>query len=194
MSLLEWFDKEVWQEIEIALKPLAERKKALAFLALLLVVALVLGKHNKALLFIPGLTILASLSMFYNLFIRLSLGFEFIMLATVLCSVVYGPVVGVVVGLVSLFFAEFISTKLSYNTFVSFIGIAIIGFIASFYKGDNITMWGISMVVLYDAIIIPGYLMTGSHPVKSFIYVVTHIPWNIWVFSVIAPRVLEAML
>jgi len=194
MNFLEWFDKEVWSEIKIAFKPLAKRKKALAFLAFLVLVALVLGRYNKALLFIPGLTILASLSMIYNLFIRISLGFEFIMLATVLCSVVYGPIAGVCVGITSLFFAEFISTKLTYNTFVSFIGIAIVGFVASFYTGGNITMWGIAMTVLYDVIIIPGYLMTGSNPIKCFIYVVTHIPFNIWVFFVIAPRLLEAML
>lgn len=194
MNFLEWFDKEVWSEIKIAFKPLAKRKKALAFLAFLVLVALALGRYNKALLFIPGLTILASLSMIYNLFFRISLGFEFIMLATVLCSVVYGPVVGVCVGLVSLFFAEFISTKLTYNTFVSFIGIAIVGFVASFYTGGNIAMWGIFMTILYDVIIIPGYLLTGSNPIKCFIYVITHIPWNVWVFSVIAPRLLEAML
>ena len=194
MDLREWFDREVWSEVKITFKPLVEKKKALAFLVLLLVVALVLGRYIKALLFICVLTIVASLSMVYNLVIRLSLGFEFIMLATVLCSVAYGPIVGVAVGLVSLFFAEFISTKLTYNTFVSFIGITIIGFIASFNGGGNITMWGIFMTVLYDLIIIPGYLITGSHPIKCFIFVVTHIPWNIWVFSVLAPRVLESML
>ena len=194
MSFSEWFNREIWGEVKIAFKPLAERKSALVFLAVLFVVAFFLGRYNKALLFIPGLTILASLSMIYNLFVRLSLGVEFIMMATVLCSVVYGPFVGIGVGLVSLFFAEFISTKLTYNTFVSFIGISIIGFVASFNSGDNITMWGIFMTVLYDILIIPGYLMTGSHPIKCFIYVATHIPFNIWVFSVIAPRVLGAMM
>lgn len=194
MNFVEWFDKEIWAEIKIAFEPLAKRKKALLFLIFLVLIAFFLGRYNNAFVFIPGLVILASLSMVYNLFIRISLGFEFVMLATVLCSVVYGPVVGIIVGLVSLFFAEFISTKMAYNTFISFIGIAIIGFVASFSSADNITIWGIVMTVLYDIIILPLYVITGSNPMRSFIYLFTHVPWNIWVFSVLAPRLLEAMV
>lgn len=194
MNLFEWFDKEVWREIKIALQPLAKRKKALVFLLILVFMTFFLGQINKAFLFIPGLMILGSLSMIYNLFIRISLGVEFILLATVLCAVAYGPIVGVFVGIVTLFFAEFISGKMTYNTFVSFIGIIIVAVIAAFSGGGNITTLGIIMVVLYDVIIIPLYLLTGSNPVSSFFFVVTHIPWNIWVFSVIAPRLLEAMI
>ncbi len=194
MKFKEWFDKEVVSEIRFSLEPLVKRKKALAFLVLLVVVALFLGRYNKALVFIPLLTVIASLSMIYNIFFRLTLGFELILLATVLCSVAYGPVVGAVVGMVSLFCAEFISTKLTYNTFVGIIAIAIIGVISSFHLVENITTWGIAMVVLYDIIIVPGYIITGSSPVSSFIYLVTHIPFNIWIFYYVAPKVFELML
>lgn len=193
MSWYDWFEKEILNEFKIALQPILEKKKILVFLLFLTIAAFILGQVNKTLLFISVLTIVASFSMIYNLFIRISLGFELIMLATVLCSIVYGPVVGMAVGLTSLLFAEIISTKLSYNTFISFIGIIIIGFIASFFLIDNITIWGILMTIIYDLIIIPGYLLTGSNPFNSFIYVATHIPWNIWIFAKIAPMLLKAM-
>lgn len=194
MDLFEWFKKEFLREWKYYVDSLVKRKKVLIMLGVLFVIGFFLGSYDKALLIIPMLTILASFSMIYNLFIRVSLGVELVMMATVLCALVYGPVVGIVVGVVSLFFAEVISTKLSYNTFISFIGIAIVGFVASLYSGSNIAMWGIAMTILYDIIIIPIYLLTGSNPTSSFIYVVTHIPWNVWVFLFIAPRIYQVMV
>lgn len=194
MDILEWFKKEFLREWKYYVDSLVKRKKVLIMLGVLFVIGFFLGSYDKALLIIPMLTILASFSMIYNLFIRVSLGVELVIMATVLCALVYGPVVGIVVGVVSLFFAEVISTKLSYNTFISFIGIVIVGFVASLYSGSNIAMWGIAMTILYDIIIIPIYLLTGSNPTSSFIYVVTHIPWNVWVFLFIAPRIYQVMI
>jgi len=194
MNILKWLKKEFSREWNYYVDSLVKRKRALIILGVLFIIGFFLGSYDKALLIIPLLTILASFSMFYNLFIRVSLGVELVMLATVLCAVVYGPVVGVIVGVISLLFAEVISTKLSYNTFISFIGITIVGFVASLYTGSNIAMWGIAMTIFYDIIIIPIYLLTGSNPTTSFIYVATHIPWNVWVFLFIAPRIYQIMV
>ena len=194
MGLWETLDKEVVQEIKIALEPLVKRKKLFIILAVVALIALLVSSVNKDLFFVFLLVLLGSVSMIYNLWLRISLGIELVMLATVLCAVVYGPVVGVLVGFFTLLFAEIISTMISYNTFISFIGVVIVGVVASTYSGDNITSWGIAMTILYDLIIIPGYLITGSDPFRSFVYVVTHILWNIWVFSVVAPSLLQAMI
>ncbi len=180
-------------ELEKRFPDLGPAKRKLKIIFLTLAILLILGFFSKDILIVSLLTIAASFSMIYNLFIRVSLGVELVLFATVLCSVAYGYKVGIPVGLVSLFSAEIISMKMSYNTFISFIGIAVVGFAASF-GNMHITTWGILMTILYDLIIIPGYLMTGSNPAKSFIFVATHIPWNIWVFSAFAPRILEIMI
>ena len=66
MDFLEWFNKEVLDEVKIAFKPLAKRKKAIIFLICLFFVAVILGRYNKALVIIPLLVILGSLSMIYK--------------------------------------------------------------------------------------------------------------------------------
>ncbi len=189
-----WLKTNVIPEFKIALDPILARKRLIIACIIILVIGLLLGRIHKALLFVPLLIVIASFSMVYNLIIRFSFGFELIMLATVLCSVAYGPVVGVLVGFVSLFFAEIISSKMSYNTFISFIGIAVVAIVASSFSGDNISTWGIMMTFLYDIIIVPLYLLSGSNPISSIIYVVTHIPFNVWVFYRIAPWLLRSMV
>ncbi|MBS1266988.1 MAG: hypothetical protein MAG795_00958 [Candidatus Woesearchaeota archaeon] len=192
-KIKDWLKNNVFPEFKIALKPLIAKKKIIIASIIILIFGLLLGRINKALLFVPLLIILASFSMIYNLLIRLSLGFELIMLSTVLCSAAYGPVVGLIVGNISLFFAEILSSKMSYNTFISFIGISIVAVVGAGYSGEGITSWGIMMTILYDLIIIPLYLISGSNPISSIIYVVTHIPFNIWVFYRVAPWLFKIM-
>ena len=133
--------------------------------------------------------ILGAVSMIYNRWIKLSLGVEFIMLGLVITSIALGRLPALVVGMVSLFMAEVIAERFTYSTFVSFIGIAVVSLTAPnvFSQTDSITSTGIIMTVIYDAVIIPGYLMLGSNFGRSALFVITHIIFNAWVFSFLAP-------
>ncbi|MFH1398561.1 MAG: hypothetical protein ABIG95_00435 [Candidatus Woesearchaeota archaeon] len=186
--------QELFAEIGIAVAPLKKRRGYVVLVLFLFLLFSLFGRTHKMLFFVPVLMIFASFSMFYNWFFRLSLGVELITLATVLCAVVYGPVTGAMVGFFSLLFAEIISTKLAYNTIISLAAVVVVGVVASAHLIENISVWGIAMTLLYDTMIIPLYVVTGSSPVKSFIYLVTHILWNGWVFTFVAPRLLEAMV
>ena len=172
------------------------RKKPLLVLGAVLglIVVVLLLTVMKALVFIVLLVVLGSVSMIYNRFVKLSLGVEFVMLATVLSAITYGPVVGMLVGALTLFLAEFVAWDINYHIFVSIIGIVIVGLVAYFLRGLPLVVLGLGMVVLYNAIIMPLYLMMGSSPVKCAIFTVTHFLWNAWVFSAVAPFIHRFMV
>ncbi|MBI2141397.1 hypothetical protein HYU16_03150 [Candidatus Woesearchaeota archaeon] len=138
---------------------------------------------------------LAAFSMLYNRWIKVSLGIEFIMLGLVITSVAFGRLSGLVVGMAGLFLAEILSERFTYSTFVSFIGIAVVALAAPnvFNQTNSITATGIIMTVIYDSVIAPGYLMLGSNAGKTALFVVTHIIFNVWVFSFIAPILLRIL-
>ena len=171
-------------------------KKFIALLALAAAVLLFFfWAYVKLLVIMAFFIALGAVSMVYNRWIKVSVGVEFVMLGLVITSVVFGRLPGLAVGLVGLFLAEIISERFTYSTFVSFIGIAVIAVIAPniFHQVNSITAAGIILTVIYDAIIIPGYLLLGSNPGRSAFFVVTHIIFNIWVFSFIAPMMFKVV-
>ena len=151
--------------------------------------------YVKTLLVMIFFIVLGAVSMIYNRWLKLSLGFEFVMLGLVITSITLGWLPGLVVGIVSLFMAEIIAERFTYSTFVSFIGISVVALVAPFvfHQTNSITSAGIILTILYDAIIIPGYLLLGSNFGRSALFVVTHIIFNVWVFSFLAPAFFKVL-
>lgn len=146
----------------------------------------------KMILVMAVFMLLGVLSLIYNRWIKTSLGVELIMLGTVISAVEYGFFSGIVVGFVALFFAEILTDRLTYSTFVSFLGIAAVSLAAPLLD-VGITWTGIAMTLLYDAIITPGYLIMGSSPWRTLTFVATHILFNAWIFVFIAPFAVEVI-
>lgn len=132
---------------------------------------------------------LGTASLLYNRWIKLSLGFELIMFGTVITAIAYGRWQAMVVGFIALFLAEVLTDRFTYSTFISFIGLAVIASVAPLVSSIGITWTGIAMTLLYDIIIVPGYLLMGSSPWRTFVFVGTHIMFNVWVFIFLAPFV-----
>ncbi len=182
-------DVSAWAKSRL---PFFWKSRAAIFLAIVSL-ALVLLFHNVVeMLVVMALFIgLGIMSLMYNRWIKVSLGFELIMLGTVVTGLVYGRVPAVVVGAVALFVSEVITDRFTYSTFISFIGIFAVAMAIPFFQGTGITWAGIWMTLLYDAIIGPGYIIVGSSPWRTLLFVVTHILFNIWVFMFVAPLVLR---
>lgn len=136
---------------------------------------------------------LGILSLMYNRWIKVSLGVELILLGTVLATVLYGKTSGLIVGTVSLFLAEVMTDRFTYSTFISFIGIFTVVMVVPLLGEMSVTWKGIWMTVLYDAVIGPGYILVGSSPWRTLLFVVTHIMFNIWVFAFIAPTLFNLL-
>ena len=160
---------------------------------LLGIVALLLSTVLKELFLVAAFIGLGASSMFYNRFIRTSLGFELITLGVVITGLLYGPAISVFVGFFSLLIAELITGSLQHKTVVSFAGIITIGILTQFFKDTPITTAGIAITIIYDAIIVPGYLLLGSNPLRTGLFLATHIAFNFWVFTTIAPPLFELL-
>lgn len=171
-------------------------KKLIVLLAVAALVLLFFFWAYVKLLVVMGFFIaLGAVSMIYNRWIKLSVGVELIIFGLVITSIAFGRLPGLIVGVVGLFLAEIISERFTYSTFISFIGIIVIAVIAPniFHQTGSITSAGIILTILYDAIIIPGYLLLGSNIGRSALFVATHIIFNIWIFSFIAPIVFRIL-
>ena len=142
----------------------------------------------KMLFVMAAFILFGTLSLMYNRWVRVSLGVELIMMGTVITTVAYGVFPGMVVGFTSLFFAEVLTSRFTYSTFVSFAGLFVVVVVASRLE-FGIMLTGMLMTLLYDAIIAPGYVIMGSSPWRTAIFVVTHLLFNFWMFAVVAPRV-----
>ena len=137
--------------------------------------------------------VLGVASLMYNRWIKVSLGFELVMLGTVVTGVLYGRLPAFVVGFVGLFLAEVLTDRFTYSTFISFIGIFAVAMVVPSFEPFSVTSAGIWMTLLYDAIILPGYMIMGSSPARSFLFFVTHVAFNVWVFAVFAPGIVSFM-
>lgn len=177
------------------LKFLIEKKLFVVIAIVAAVLLFFFWAYVKLLVIMAFFIALGAVSMIYNRWIKVSVGVELVMLGLVINSIAFGRLPGLIVGLVGLFLAEIISERFTYSTFVSFIGIAVIAVIAPniFHQTNSITSAGIILTVIYDAIIIPGYLLLGSNVGRSAFFVVTHIIFNIWVFSFIAPMMFRVL-
>ena len=181
--------KEVksWAKSKI---PFLWEKRVSIGLAMLALLFLYLFRDVVQMIIIMAVFIaLGTTSLLYNRWIKLSLGFELIMLGTVITAMVYGRWQAIVVGFIALFLAEVLTDRFTYSTFISFIGLAVIAAVVPLVSTIGITWTGITMTLLYDIIIVPGYLLMGSSPWRTFVFLGTHIMFNVWVFIFLAPLV-----
>ncbi len=160
---------------------------------LLTLLSLFLLHNLKMIFFILLLMFLGTLTNTLNRFIPFSIGLELIMMGTILSSRVYSPVIGIMVGIISLTVSEFLIMRFKIGIAFSYLGIIVVSFLSHLFAGSDITYVGISLTIIYDAIILPGYFFTGSNPIKICIFAFTHIALNIWIFMKIAPFILRLM-
>lgn len=197
-DLVAWAHSKVpgFESLASFLKLLIEKRLIVFFAIVVFVLLFFFWSQVKVILVMAFFIALAAASMLYNRLIKVSLGAEFIMLGLVITTLAFGRLPGLIVGIVGLFLAEVLSERFTYSTFVSFIGIAVVGLTAPnvFNQTNSITATGIIMTVIYDAVIIPGYLLLGSNLGRSALFVVTHIIFNVWVFSFIAPLLVRILM
>ncbi len=170
------------------------RQRKWTFVGILIAVIFIIFYSNlaKAIFLMALFITIGVISLYYMKYVKLSLGVELNLLGTVIIGLLYGTIPAIITGIVTLFVAELITERLTHSTVISFLGMIVIGItIPLFPKEWSITTVGICTVLLYDDIIIPLYLMLGSSPARSGIFLITHILFNIWVFSAVAPTVMN---
>jgi hypothetical protein len=141
------------------------------------------------------LILIASVSMIYQRYSKYAnyVGFELCMMSTVLTGLVYGSYFGAFTGFVSIFAALILSGNFKHSSFISVLTLPLIGAIVPFFSHLSLLYLGLLMTILYDAIILPLYVMLGSRIYSSIIFFITHVLFNYWIFSTIAPFIYNLM-
>ena len=162
-----------------------------------LIVLFVLNQFSvliKNTLILSSLILLGGISNIYQRYVRVHLGVEFIMLATIVAGYIYGPIVGGVVGFLTFGLAMYFEGRFPHHLFISFILITLVGIFAFSFRNKSITFAGIALTILYDLILVPTYITLFRARIPSImLFAVTHIIWNYWVFTAIAPSVIAIL-
>ena len=164
-----------------------ERRIIIAFIVPVVIFIFLFWNLVEALLVMGAFIFLGVASLMYNRWVKVSLGVELIMLGVVITGMLYGWPAALAVGFTSLFFSEVLTNRFTHSTFVSFIGMFVVAIVAPQFEGRDVRWVGIGMTLLYDAIILPGYLLLGSSPGRSLLFLATHILFNFWIFWTVAP-------
>lgn len=146
-------------------------------------------KHT---IIISFLILLGGVSTIYQRFLKVRLGIELIMFATVLTGFIYGSLIGAIVGVITLALSIAIEGYFSHTRFISFILIALVGFFAHFFNGSaTIMTTGIILTICYDLLLIPLTISFFRTRLPTLlIFSSSHIVWNWWIFTKIAPFML----
>lgn len=146
-----------------------------------------LSNYFKKIFFILFFTFLGVISLLPQKFKFMSfIGFEFCMMAVVLTTLAYGRKFGIFVAFTTLIGGYILSGNFKPSSFISIFTLPLISLIIPFF---NLPLFflGLLLTFIYDIIILPLYILMGSSLYKSFIFFITHLLFNAWVFYYLAP-------
>jgi len=183
------------KKLDDFLNKIAKDPKKVLGVAVLFILGLILITKYKAVLFFVLLNLLAAVSMLY---LKISkhahyVGIELCMMATVLISLKYGAVLGIITGFISLISALIVSGYFKPMYFISIIAMPLIAVFVHFFPGTPLWQLGVMMTFLYDFLVLPIYVYTGSRITSAAVFFVTHMLFNYWVFTTIAPLIFSLM-
>lgn len=174
------------------LKKIIKDRKKLAFFILSGIIILFLIKSFEKFFFTLLLTGIGAASLVHSRYFKYSyyVGFELCTMATVITALAYGPAFGVFTGFFSIFGGFVLSGHFKPTYFVSVLAMPLIGILAPLFSHLPLLYLGLLMAIIYDAIILPLYVLFGSRVVSSVVFFVTHMLFNYWVFTSVAPIIL----
>lgn len=179
---------------KINIKPyidLITKKPLYSITILILLILLIIFKSTLIKASIISLFILlGGISKIYHRYVNAPVGFELILFSTVVSGYAYGPLIGSVVGVTSFALATYFSNKFTVYIFPSFIIYFLAGFLASFF--NNITIFGLVFEVIYvTALSYISIKILKNQLDRTIIFAVTSLIWNFWIFTSIAPKVVN---
>jgi hypothetical protein len=183
------------KKLDSFLEYITKDPKKVLGIAIISILSLILITNHKEILFFVLLNLMASVSMLYLKITKHAhyIGIELCTLATVLISLKYGRILGAVTGLISITSALIVSGYFKPSYFVSVLTLPLIGLITPFFSWLPLWQIGVLMTIIYDAIVLPLYVLMGSRIPSSVVFFITHVLFNYWVFSTIAQVIFNLM-
>lgn len=174
---------------------LFRNRRAMLLAFLLVVFSLFMFTRHRIVFFTAVLIMAGILSLIPSRYFRYyhHLGIELCTMAAVLTSKAYGPAAGAFTGGISIFLGFVLSGKFKPSYFISVLVMPLIGVLAHFIRDMPLFYTGLLMTVVYDLIILPFYVAMGSKAHSIAVFFATHILFNFWIFSTIAPLIYKLM-
>ncbi len=183
------------KKVDDFLKHIVKDPKKVLGIAILSIIFLIIITNHREILFFVLLNLLASVSMLYLKITKHAhyIGIELCTLATVLISLKYGHVLGIITGFISITSALIVSGYFKPSYFVSVLALPLVGLIVPLFSGLPLWQIGLLMTFIYDAIVLPLYVLMGSRIPSTVVFFMTHMLFNYWVFTTIAPVIFNLM-
>ncbi|GEM_PF-5027440 len=135
------------------------------------------------------------LSLAMRSFKPFSNGIELNMLSAVLAGLAYGPVTGAVFGGVSMIINFIFMKRMSMFSMLALPGYMVAGFLAPSFAGADLVFLGIGMTVFYNLLnSIPILAFFRGNAGKCFLFAVTNVLFNAFVFSTLGKLLLPGMM
>ena len=135
---------------------------------------------------------LGAISRLWQRFFPAPIGANLIMLFAVISGAGYGSFAGMLVGIVSLIISSIMVQDDLATTAAPIFAMSVVGYLAGILSisASNISLWGLALTVLYDAVISVEHILLGRANINTVIFVVTHLVFNYFVFFTFAPEIM----
>ncbi|MBI1970556.1 hypothetical protein HYS47_02330 [Candidatus Woesearchaeota archaeon] len=164
----------------------------LLFLFSVLLIILLFVASRQAFAILALLVLNAVLAFMVRPLKALLSGFELVTFSTVLFSIAYGPKTGLLVGLIFIIVNLFCIGRFTQYAVIMVPSVMLLGYFAFYLSGFGITIAGIIMTLIYNLLVILGIIVfLGGNPAKGISYIAVNTVWNIFLFSLAAPTVLN---
>lgn len=152
------------------------------------------SSYFKAVFALAFLIAIGAASRVWQRFIPLEFGVELVMLSTVVSALAYGAFAGAAAGFLALSISTLFTQENPGKMWPSFFVIALMGVFSTALPIENISLLGVVLTVIYDALISIIYVgFMGARIINTLIFDITHIAFNYFVFFHIAPALLSAI-
>ena len=161
--------------------------KKISFIILLILMFFILLNKYKLLFLGLGLVALNMIITIYKKFFTVPFEFEISTISTILLSIYYNTKIGSIIGICMLSAALVMCSRFSFYNISKFVGLIIIGILASVFQFVNLTILVILLVLLYNLLNFIFYFITGMSLFSNFSHRFSNILFNISLILLIAP-------
>ncbi|MBN1503108.1 hypothetical protein JW930_06185 [Candidatus Woesearchaeota archaeon] len=175
-------------------KTIFQNSKWILISLLALVIILLLKRRLSSIFLVIILIFLASVSIYWKRFTRLSLGIELNSFVTIILSSTYTTIFGLVIGVITVFIGYLLNRRVCMYMFIPMIGVSLIAFLSPLFSPLGITTAGIVLNLIYNGIIHFIYVvLLKNNFLNSILSFSINFLLNIYLFYYIAPQLVNIL-
>jgi len=178
--MLEKINKTFQESLKSLYSHIKKNKKIVLLSFIILFLILTYSQYIKTLIVSIIFILFSSISKIYHKFFKSTIGIDLVLFLTLIISITYNQFLGFFVGFSGLILADMIATKINYTSLISLIGLTMVILLSKFLINFPIIIGMIILTLIYELISVILYYLMGSSPQKIFIFLISHIIFNLF--------------